>query len=119
MPSFRQQITIDRSPEAVFATLAIPATAVRIQAGTTRCELTSPPPLRAGSRLRAVRTLEGRTVDGEVEVAAFRPGKEIEFVGGAQGIKLSYRYSLKPVGAPDPAATAVESTRSGTGRGRP
>ena len=99
------QTTIPRPAEAVFATLSDPATAVRIQAGTSRSELVTPPPLRTGSRLRAVRTVEGRTVDGEVEVAVCRPGKEIEYVGGAQGIKVSYRYTLKA-----DAAVGAEST---------
>lgn len=114
MPSFRNQTTIARPAAAVFAKLTDPATAVRIQAGTTRSELVTPAPLRAGSRLRAVRTLEGRTVDGEVEVATFRQDKEIEFLANAQGIRVSYRYTLKEA-APETTIATLDVSVEGSG----
>jgi hypothetical protein len=115
VPSFRIQTTIARPAAAVFAKLADPAIAVRIQAGTTRSELLTPPPVRAGSRIRAVRTLEGRTVDGEVEVATFRQDREIEYVGGAQGIRVAYRYSLKDGPAAGTTVATLDVAVEGSG----
>ena len=99
MGTFRSSATIPRPPEAVWAALADPSLGLRVFSGCSRSELTTPPPLRRGSRLRIVRTVDGKTVEVEFDVVVFRPAKELELSGEAQGFRAEYRYVLLPEGA--------------------
>lgn len=99
MGTIRTSTTVPHPPEAVWAALADPGMGLRLFSGCTRCELTSSPPLRRGSRFVLVRTVDGRTVEVEFDVVVFRPPKEIELAGEAQGFRVEYRYRLRPEGA--------------------
>lgn len=116
MPGFRQQAVIHASPDAVFAALADAANGIRLHAGMTRSEVVGGGPLKNGSMLHRVRTVDGRTVDAEFEVLCFRPGKELEISGGAQGITATWRWKLAPAAAPEGATdVALDVTVEGDG----
>lgn len=100
-------------PDAVFAALADPANGVKLHAGTTRSEVAGGGPVKAGARLRRVRSVEGHTVDAEYEVLCFRPGKELEISGGAQGITATWRWTLAADGAG--TKVALDMTVEGEG----
>jgi len=108
MGTIRTSATVAKPPEAVWAVLADPSLGLRLFSGCTRSEMTSPPPLRRGSRFVLVRTVDGKTVEVEFDVAVFRPPKEIELAGEAQGFRVEYRYRLRPVGEGTGEGTKVD-----------
>ncbi|MCE9637502.1 MAG: SRPBCC family protein [Planctomycetes bacterium] len=115
MGSFVLSKRIARNADDVFATLTDPANQRALFSGTTRSDSSPPGALRAGSVLKRTRTVGGTTVDGEVTVDVFRPGKELSLRGEAKGLKLEQRWRLvtrtaaqAPAAPPPAAETTVE-----------
>lgn len=98
MGDFRSSVRIAAAPDSVWRVLADPAAGQRLFAGCTRAGLASAPPMRAGSRMTVARTVDGRSVEVEFDVVVFRPGKELELLGEAQGFRAGYRYVLRADG---------------------
>jgi uncharacterized protein YndB with AHSA1/START domain len=94
--SFAFPVEVGRPVEEVFAYLTDPANLPEWQQ-TDRVEQLTPGPLKAGTRLREVRTVLGRRLESISEVSGYEPDRrfDLRIVSGLA--RVADRWTLEPI----------------------
>jgi carbon monoxide dehydrogenase subunit G len=85
-------------PESVFDFLADLENLPRWQTGIVSAELTTPGPIRAGSRAHVVRELMGQRLAVDLALTGYEAGRRLELESAASGIGVTATLELAPDG---------------------
>jgi uncharacterized protein YndB with AHSA1/START domain len=89
---------VPASPDRVFAFVADLENLPRWQTGIVSAQMTSQPPIRAGSSAHVVRELLGQRLAVDVTVTDFQPGQRLGLRSAASGIGIDAALELTPTG---------------------
>ncbi len=95
---FEEQVTIARSPEAVFAFLTDPANDPRWRPGVVETRQVSDGPMAVGTTLEETYAFMGRRIDARYQVIDHQPERvhRVRAIGGP--LEAEAGYLLEPVG---------------------
>ena len=110
MPVAQSATTVNASPERVFELFTDLAHAPERVRGIKRLELSTPAPVRKGTRFRETRVMFGREATMEMEIVAFEPGKSYTVGCESCGARYLTRFDFKGEGAGTRVAVRFEVT---------
>ena len=96
MGTFEITIQIARPVAEVFALLADPEKTPLWYEAVVSATKTSAGPAALGTRYRLVRSLPGGTVENDVEITEFEPGRRFTMSSVSGPTPFRYRYGLEP-----------------------
>jgi uncharacterized protein YndB with AHSA1/START domain len=111
--SFEHTVEIPQPPAEVFPWLLEEDKVPRWTGHLTRYERLYDGPLGAGSRLRQVLEVSGRTIDVELEVTAYEPPSGAQTRFSTNGIQVVSSYALQAAGAGTRLTQALEARPGG------
>jgi uncharacterized protein YndB with AHSA1/START domain len=111
--SFEHTVEIPQPPAEVFPWLLEEDKVPRWTGHLTRYERLDDGPLGAGSRLRQVLEVSGRTIDVELEVTAYEPPSGAQTRFSTNGIQVVSSYALQAAGAGTRLTQALEARPGG------
>jgi uncharacterized protein YndB with AHSA1/START domain len=111
--SFAHSVEIPRSPAEVFPWLLEQDKVPRWTGHLTRYEQLDGSALGAGSRLRQVLEVSGRTIDVELEITAYQPPSGAQTRFSTNGIEVVSSYALEAAGAGTRLTQTIEARPSG------
>ena len=112
MASFSHTVAIPRPPAEVFPWLLEPDKVPR-WTGHLRTYEQLDGALGAGSRVRQVLEVSGRTIDVELEVTAYEPPSGAQTRFSTNGIEVVSSYALEAAGAGTRLTQSIEAKPSG------
>ncbi len=113
MASFEHTVEIPQPPAEVFPWLLEEDKVPRWTGHLTRYERLDDGPLSAGSRVRQVLEVSGRTIDVELEVTAYEPPSGAQTRFSTNGIQVVSSYALEAAGAGTRLTQALEARPGG------
>ncbi len=113
MASFSHSVEIPRPPADVFPWLLEEDRVPRWTGQLERYERLDGGPLGAGSRLRQVLDVSGRTIDVELEVTGYEPPSGAQTRFSTNGIEVVNSYALAASGSGTRLTQSVEAKPSG------
>lgn len=113
MASFAHSVEIPRPPAQVFPWLLEESLVPRWTGHLTRYEQLDGGELGAGSRVRQVLEVSGRTIDVELEITAYRPPSGAETRFSTNGIEVVSSYALEEAGSGTRLTQSVEAKPGG------
>jgi uncharacterized protein YndB with AHSA1/START domain len=111
--SFQHTVEIPRPPAEVFPWLLEEDKVPRWTGHLNRYERLDDGALGAGSRVRQVLEVSGRTIDVELEVTAYEPPSGAQTRFSTNGIEVVSSYALEAAGAGTRLTQAIEAKPSG------
>jgi uncharacterized protein YndB with AHSA1/START domain len=111
--SFAHSVEIPRPPADVFPWLLEQDKVPRWTGHLTRYEQLDGGMLGAGSRLRQVLEVSGRTIDVELEITAYQPPSGAQTRFSTNGIEVVSSYALEAAGAGTRLTQTIEAKPSG------
>jgi uncharacterized membrane protein len=111
--SFSHSVEIPRPPAEVFPWLLEEDKVPRWTGHLERYERLDAGPLDAGSRLRQVLDVSGRTIDVELEVTGYEPPSGAQTRFSTNGIEVVNSYALAALGSGTRLTQSVEAKPSG------
>jgi carbon monoxide dehydrogenase subunit G len=106
-------IEIARPVDEVFAVLTDPTRLHEWQGTVVKAELEGEPPLRAGSRVREVRSFLGRRIETTVEIVEVAPPDRFALRSAAGPVEFDVRQTVEPT----PDGSRVRIAMEGKARG--
>ena len=113
MASFAHSVEIPRPPAEVFPWLLEEDKVPRWTGHLTRYERLDDGALGAGSRVRQVLEVSGRTIDVELEVTGYEPPSGAQTRFSTNGIEVVSSYALQAAGAGTRLTQTIEAKPSG------
>ena len=113
MASFAHSVEIPRPPADVFPWLLEEDKVPRWTGHLTRYERIGDGVLGAGSRMRQVLEVSGRTIDVELEVTGYEPPSGAQTRFSTNGIEVVSSYALEAAGAGTRLTQTIEAKPSG------
>ena len=113
MASFAHSVEIPRPPADVFPWLLEEDKVPRWTSDLTRYERIGDGALGAGSRMRQVLDVSGRTIDVELEVTGYEPPSGAQTRFSTNGIEVVSSYALEAAGAGTRLTQTIEAKPSG------
>ena len=113
MASFAHSVEIPRPPADVFPWLLEEDKVPRWTGHLTRYERIGDGALSAGSRVRQVLEVSGRTIDVELEVTGYEPPSGAQTRFSTNGIEVVSSYALEAAGAGTRLTQTIEAKPSG------
>ena len=113
MASFAYTVEIPRPPAEVFPWLLEEDKVPKWTGHLTRYERLDGGALGAGSRVRQVLEVSGRTIDVELEVTAYQPPSGAQTSFSTNGIQVVSAYALEAAGAGTRLTQTIEAKPSG------
>lgn len=113
MARIEHSIEIDRTPDDVFALLTDPGRLHEWQGTAVEAEHQGDGPLRAGSRVREVRSFLGRRIETTVEIVEVVAPERFALRSTAGPVEFDVRQSVEPT----PTGSRVRIAMEGTARG--
>jgi uncharacterized membrane protein len=113
MSQIAHTVTIDRSPQDVWAYIADFPRGPEWIPGQIEKRAITPEPYGAGTRIKAVQKVPGRTVEGTFEIADWQPAARLveRSIDGPLQVQVNYHL------APTPTGTALTITYDIAGSG--
>jgi hypothetical protein len=111
--SFSHCVDIARPPAEVFPWLLEEDKVPRWTGHLQRYERLDGGPVGAGSRIRQVLEVSGRTIDVELEVTAYEPPSGAQTRFSTNGIEVVSSYALEAAGAGTRLTQSIEAKPSG------
>jgi carbon monoxide dehydrogenase subunit G len=111
--SFAHTVEIARPPAYVFPWLLEVELVPRWTSHLTRYERIDDGALGAGSRVRQVLEVSGRTIDVEMEVTGYEPPSGAQTRFSTNGIEVVSSYALQAAGAGTRLTQTIEAKPSG------
>src|SRR5918996_3055227 len=111
--SFAHSFEIPRPPADVFPWLLEEDKVPRWTSHLTRYERIGDGALGAGSRMRQVLDVSGRTIDVELEVTGYEPPSGAQTRFSTNGIEVVSSYALEAAGAGTRLTQTIEAKPSG------
>jgi uncharacterized protein YndB with AHSA1/START domain len=111
--SFAHSVEIPRPPADVFPWLLEEDKVPRWTGHLTRYERIGDGVLGAGSRMRQVLEVSGRTIDVELEVTGYEPPSGAQTRFSTNGIEVVSSYALEAAGAGTRLTQTIEAKPSG------
>lgn len=96
MAGFNLSEWISRSPGEVFDFITDPENAPTVMPSVRSMVKLTEGPLRAGTRYRETRLMNGREEQAELEVVTYEPPEKYEIKNVTEGIETVYRYTFHP-----------------------
>ncbi len=113
MASFAHSVEVPRPPADVFPWLLDEEKVPQWTGHLTRYERVDGGELGAGSRVRQVLEVSGRTIDVELEVTAYQPPSGAQTRFSTHGIEVVSSYALEAAGAGTRLTQTIEAKPSG------
>ena len=113
MASFAHTVEIPQPPTEVFPWLLEDDKVPQWTGHLTRYERLDGGALGAGSRVRQVLEISGRTIDVEMEVTAYQPPSGAQTSFSTNGIQVVSSYALEAAGAGTRLTQTIEAKPSG------
>ena len=113
MASFAHSVEIPRPPADVFPWLLEEDKVPRWTSDLTRYERIGDGALRAGTRVRQILEVSGRTIDVELEVTGYEPPSGAQTRFSTNGIEVVSSYALEAAGAGTRLTQTIEAKPSG------
>jgi uncharacterized protein YndB with AHSA1/START domain len=111
--SFAHSVQIPRPPAEIFPWLLEESLVPRWTGHMTRYERLDDGELGAGSRMRQVLEVSGRTIDVELEITAYQPPSGAETRFSTNGIEVVSSYALEAAGGGTRLTQTLEAKPSG------
>ena len=99
MPSISISKHIDAAPSRTFAVFSDFPNAPALIRGIKKLELTTPGPVRQGTRFKETRVMFGKEATEEMEIVEFEPGKSYAFACESCGAYFHSRFTFAPEGS--------------------
>ena len=113
MASFSHTVEIPQPPAAVFPWLLEDDKVPRWTGHLTAYERLDDGEMGAGSRVRQVLDVSGRTIDVELEVTAYEPPTGAQTRFSTNGIEVVSTYALEAAGAGSRLTQSIEAKAGG------
>ena len=113
MASFSHTVEIPQPPAAVFPWLLEEDKVPRWTGHLTAYERLDDGEMGAGSRVRQVLDVSGRTIDVELEVTAYEPPTGAQTRFSTNGIEVVSTYALEAAGAGSRLTQSIEAKAGG------
>jgi uncharacterized protein YndB with AHSA1/START domain len=113
MARIEHSVEIARPPAEVFALLADPARLAEWQGTVVEAELEGEQPVRAGSRVREVRSFLGKRIESTVEILEHEPPVRFALKSAAGPVSFRVEQLVEPT----PSGSRVRIGMEGEARG--
>jgi carbon monoxide dehydrogenase subunit G len=97
MARIEQSVEIARPPAEVFAVLADPTRLAEWQGTVVEAELEGEEPMRAGTRVREVRSFLGKRIESTVEILEHEPPTRFALRSAAGPVTFRVEQTVEPV----------------------
>lgn len=98
MARIEQSVEIARAPEEVFAVLTDPARLAEWQGTVVEAALEGEGPMRAGARVREVRSFLGKRIESTVEILEHEPPSRFALRSAAGPVTFRVEQTVEPSG---------------------
>ena len=106
-------MTVNCSPEKVFAFISDFANNPKWQNGMQKCTITSPPPLGVGSTYDQEAKFLGRPILSSFKVIAYEPGRMVKATTVASSFPITFTRRVEPKGDGTLVTAVIEGDASG------
>jgi carbon monoxide dehydrogenase subunit G len=113
MARIEQSIEIARPPADVFAVLTDPARLADWQGTVVEAQLEGDGPMRAGARVREVRSFLGKRIESTVEILEHEPPTRFALCSAAGPVTFRVEQTVEPAGAGSRVRVRMEGEARG------
>lgn len=113
MARIEQTVEIERPPEDVFAVLTDPGRLADWQGTVVEAELEGDGPMRAGARVREVRSFLGKRIESTVEILEHEPPSRFALRSAAGPVSFHVEQSVEPTASGSRVRVSMEGEARG------